>query len=808
MQCRRLLLVAIAFLCASNSGSAATLDWNNTAGGTYSTAANWTPSGPPLSSDTARFNLNNTYTVNVSNSASINSLSVLQGDVTLNVNNSYSPLSTTNNSVGGAGSGATLRVKQGNFFPGGFTIGSTAGTTGSLVFDTDLTATVGFGAFNVGSSGTGNLTIQNASTLTTGSGAFIGLNSDGVGTATVTGTDSAWTIKNSALRVGSSGTGTLNILAGGTVTAYALEVGENLASNGAISMIGLGAIFTVATTGTGTGVGIANIGGSDPASPAASATLNLGTGAVMNLNGTTNFRTNAKINMNGGRLNLNVVDFATGATVNWSSGQINFATAPTVTPSVLDILLNSTHTLGTGRTLSATAGTLTQSTPLTITGGTISAPTIDLNANMDIAAFSNISATSTITIEPGRTIQLGDFATLAATTSITNNGGTLALQGPLANVTGLMTNTAGLVTGTGRFVGGLNNGANGTVRAETGDHLIIDTAAPTNAGTIELAGGTVEYSGQLSNTATGTISGRGIFRGSSAAPGGAGLSNLGVVSLSAGISDIYGDVDNGAAGKIVAAGASTVTFYDDVVNNGDIRTVLGSRTVFFGSVSGAGTFTGGGTTEFEGDLKPGNSPANVTFGGNVVVGPSAGTVIELAGTTKGTQYDSLTIAGNVSLGGALDVDLIGGFKPLPGQSFNILTAAGGIAGIFDRLDLPELAGGLYFDLAYAPTTITLSVAGVLGDYNKNGSVDSSDYVLWRKNAGRSGLAADGNNNGTIDSGDFGIWRANYGTTAAGSSATAGSSSTVPNIPEPTSLVLLSLAVTIFSLIACVVRSRR
>lgn len=807
MQCRQLFLVAVLLFCALDFSRAATLDWNNAAGGTYSTAANWTPSGPPNSSDTARFNLNNSYAITVASTTGVNTLSVLQGDVTLNVNNSYSAFSTTNNTVGGSGTGPTLRIKQGNFFPGGFTVGSTAGTTGTLIFDTDLTATVGFGAFNVGSSGTGNFSLLNGSTLTTGSGAFIGVNSSGVGTATVSGTDSAWTINNSALRVGSAGTGTLNVLAGGAVTAYALEVGQNLDSNGTISMSGLGATFTVTTTGTGTGAGIANIGGSDPASPATSATLNLGNGAVMNLNGTTNFRTNAKVNMLGGRLNLNTVNFATGATVNWSSGQINFATAPTITANILDILLNSTHTLGTGRTLSATAGTLTLTTPLTITGGAISAPTIDLNANMDIGAFSNISATSTITLEPGKTIQLGNFATLAATTSISNNGGTLALQGPLANVIGLMTNTTGFVTGTGRFTAGLNNGANGTVRVETADHLIIDTAAPTNAGTIELAGGTVEYTGQLSNNATGTVSGRGIFRGSSAAPGGAGLSNLGVVSLSAGISDIYGDVDNGASGKIVAAGASTVTFYDDVVNNGDIRTVLGSRTVFFGSVSGAGTFTGGGTTEFEGDLKPGNSPANVSFGGNVVIGPTAGTVIELAGTTKGAQYDSLTIAGNVSLSGALKVDLLGGFKPLPGQSFNILSAAGGVAGAFDALDLPALAGGLYFDVAYTPTTIILSVAGVLGDYNRNGIVDSSDYVLWRKTAGQSGLAADGNNNGTIDSADFDIWRSSYGTTAAGSGAAAGASSNAPNIPEPTSLVLLWLAVTIFSLVACATRSR-
>jgi hypothetical protein len=374
----------------------------------------------------------------------------------------------------------------------------------------------------------------------------------------------------------------------------------------------------------------------------------------------------------------------------------------------------------------------------------------------------------------------------------------LLLNGPLATVTGYMVNTIGYIRGTGRLAGGIYNAAGGVLRVQDGDDLIVDTVAADNVGTIELSNGTIEFSKTLSNGAGGVISGRGVFRGSSATPGGLGLTNAGVVSLSAGISDIYGDVNNTVAGKIVAAGASTVTFYDDVVNNGDIRTVLGSRTVFFGAVSGAGTFTGGGTTEFEGDLKPGNSPANVTFGGNVVISPTAGTFIELAGTTKGAQYDSLTVAGSVSLSGALDVALVNGFVPSSGQSFNILTAAGGIDGTFDTTHLPALAGGLYFNLAYTPTAINLSVAGILGDYNKNGIIDASDYVLWRKTVTQSGpaLAADGNNNGHIDSADFDIWRTNYGAQAAASGTTLPGPGT---IPEPTSLLLILIASASFAL---------
>jgi T5SS/PEP-CTERM-associated repeat protein len=763
---------------------AVVFSWSNAAGGTFNTPANWSPIGVPSSFDTAQFNLPNTYTVTVNASAGVNTLTQSQGDVTLNlVGVTLLLTNTTNNILGSAGQTSTLRVNGGAFSPGNLTVGGPAGSTSNLFLDSAVITSLGFGTFLVGSSGTGNFTLQNGATLTTPFGTAIGVNTSGVGTATVAGTGSLWTITNLPLRVGSSGTGTLNILSNGNVNAFGLEVGENLNSIGTVSMSGSGATFTTA--------GTANIGGTSAALPAASATLNIGTGATMNLNGTTNLRTNAKVNVSGGTLNLSTVSIATGTTFNWTAGTINFATAPTITASVLNTLLAGTNTLGANRTLSATAGTLSLTTPLILTGGQISAPTLSVAANMDISGFSTVTATNTLLLQSGTTIQLGNFSTLNATTSITNNGSTLALQGPLARVTGPFANFAGFVTGTGRFTSGMNNGANGFILVNTGYQIIIDAGTPTNAGTIELAGGTIQYSGTLTNLATGTISGRGVFRGSANTPGSNGLTNNGVLSFSGGLTDIFGDVNNAASGTIVAAGASTVTFYDDVVNNGEIRTAAGSRTVFFGSVTGAGPFTGTGVVELNGDLKPGNSPAEVTFSGNVTLNATAGLDIELGGTTKGSQYDSLTIAGAASLSGDLNVSLLGGFAPTSGQSFEILTAAGGIGGTFDAVTLPALAGGLHFNLAYNPTAVTLAVAGILGDYNRNGNVDAADYVLWRKSLSQLGppLAADGNNNGLIDPADFTIWRANYGAPPGSGSGATGTGA----IPEPVSLSLLALA---------------
>jgi hypothetical protein len=157
------------------------------------------------------------------------------------------------------------------------------------------------------------------------------------------------------------------------------------------------------------------------------------------------------------------------------------------------------------------------------------------------------------------------------------------------------------------------------------------------------------------------------------------------VAFSGGTTDVRGDVQNNPGGVIVSAGGGVVTFYDDVIHNGtEIRTNAGSRTVFFGGQSGAGPFTGTGTVEYNGDLRPGNSPANVTYGGDVILNPSSRLHVELGGLLAGSEYDRLTIAGAVTVGGLLDVRRINGFNPQPGQSFTLIDnlGSGPILGTF------------------------------------------------------------------------------------------------------------------------------
>ena len=80
-----------------------------------------------------------------------------------------------------------------------------------------------------------------------------------------------------------------------------------------------------------------------------------------------------------------------------------------------------------------------------------------------------------------------------------------------------------------------------------------------------------------------------------------------------------------------------------------------------------------------------------------------------------------------------------------------------------------------------------------GDFNHDGQVDASDYLVWRKSMGQTGatLAADGNGNFVVDSNDLFTWRAHFGQSV---SAGTGSEIGAPTgVPEPAGFVLALVA---------------
>ncbi len=66
------------------------------------------------------------------------------------------------------------------------------------------------------------------------------------------------------------------------------------------------------------------------------------------------------------------------------------------------------------------------------------------------------------------------------------------------------------------------------------------------------------------------------------------------------------------------------------------------------------------------------------------------------------------MAGNLTLAGAMDVLLIGGFDPGLGDSFDLLDW-GSLSGVFDEVNLPGLSAGLDWNISSLYTTGAISV---------------------------------------------------------------------------------------------------
>lgn len=185
---------------------------------------------------------------------------------------------------------------------------------------------------------------------------------------------------------------------------------------------------------------------------------------------------------------------------------------------------------------------------------------------------------------------------------------------------------------------------------------------------------------------------------------------------------------------------------------------INNAVVGSGTIVNAGVLGTGGTTAMVGNLT------------------STGTLAIDIGGTGANRFDAWSITGNATVSGVLSVDAVDGFTPTGGQTFTVLTATNvNAAGL--TLGGPDAS---LFNLITNSNSLVLQAiggGGVAGDYNGNGVVDAADYVVWR-------------NGGSPDSSQAGyaLWRTNFGRTSGGGSiASAGA------VPEPASVLLVSLA---------------
>lgn len=117
--------------------------------------------------------------------------------------------------------------------------------------------------------------------------------------------------------------------------------------------------------------------------------------------------------------------------------------------------------------------------------------------------------------------------------------------------------------------------------------------------------------------------------------------------------------------------------------------------------------------------------------------------------------DVVTVTGAATIDGALRINLIDEFTPQGGESFTLITAAGGVFGQFSIEDLPELSGGLEWDVSYTGTEVILSVSGgCIGDWNDDGVVNTLDFIAFLNDWSSGDPDADINGDGNVNTLDF------------------------------------------------------
>ena len=382
------------------------------------------------------------------------------------------------------------------------------------------------------------------------------------------------------------------------------------------------------------------------------------------------------------------------------------------------------------------------------------------------------------------------------------NDGRIELEN--MTIAGPLLHNNGVLSGGGVVSTLLNNQLSGEIRVGDSQTLYFTgIGEQTNTGRIEIIGGDLEFISELNNTNRINVV-RGTFRiqdkitnaASTGFMGGedatfhfnSGITNNGNLALSFGTSRLFGTINNDQ-GIITVSGASNVTFYDDLINTGTINVSMGSNAVYFGGVTGSGSFIGTGTNYFEGDLAPGSSPGTMSFGGNVVLGPSSTTEIELAGPVRGTEYDMMIVNGDLTLDGTLNILQIDGYTPNDGDVFDILDFDSfRLSGFFDRVNLPVLSSGLVWDQTnlYLTGELMVSLSQLSGDFDGDGDIDGDDFLTWQNHfptldGTANSFSGDANGDRNVDGDDFLIWQNHFPFFPS-----------VFSIPEPSALVLLAL----------------
>ena len=204
-------------------------------------------------------------------------------------------------------------------------------------------------------------------------------------------------------------------------------------------------------------------------------------------------------------------------------------------------------------------------------------------------------------------------------------------------------------------------------------------------------------------------------------------------TMTGGATEVF--TNNGSFIKNTAA--TTTTMNIPFTNNGTVDIVAGSLVFQQGMDNGedaiidlgGGTLDPGDTLNLEsgdsligsgtlaadlvnaGTVSPGNSAGIISIDGDYTQTANGVLEIQLGGTTPGTEHDQLVVTGTATMDyGTLNVTLEPDYSPQEGDEFLIIDHTTG-TGTFQlgMVTMPDLPGGLVFDIAFADPGVTLTV---------------------------------------------------------------------------------------------------
>jgi hypothetical protein len=271
------------------------------------------------------------------------------------------------------------------------------------------------------------------------------------------------------------------------------------------------------------------------------------------------------------------------------------------------------------------------------------------------------------------------------------NGAVATLAG-LVNVTGSNTFNNSLANLTGNYICANNTVTISSATANFGSSGLVSPSVLNLNGTL---GGTNTVTIlNLMNWTGGTMSGSGrtIIRPgailNAPIPSGATLDSR--------------TLDNG--GTVLWSGTGGIS-----MNTGAVITNRPGALFHFQSGGSFGSFAGGNRIDNAGTFRKSVSTGTATIGAGISFNNSGAVEIRsgilalngtyssasnallncaLGGTTPGTNYGQLRVAGRATLNGALSVDLVNGFAPVLNDSFTVL-AAGARTGAFANFFYPS-----------------------------------------------------------------------------------------------------------------------